>query len=95
MLDAQSQLDYLRQQSARDKLAMEQYHSKVNELENRLAQVNLADSSSQKDTQIKVLSGIFYNQDEINSWKQKYESLAKLYAQLRKEHLDLLNKFNR
>ena len=31
--------------------------------------------------------------DEINSWKQKYEALAKLYAQLRKEHLDLLQKF--
>lgn len=31
--------------------------------------------------------------DEINQWKQKYEALAKLYAQLRKEHLDLLQKF--
>jgi chromosome segregation ATPase len=31
--------------------------------------------------------------DEVNQWKQKYEALAKLYAQLRKEHLDLLNKF--
>ncbi len=31
--------------------------------------------------------------DEIVNWKQKYDSLAKLYAQLRKEHLDLLNKF--
>lgn len=29
----------------------------------------------------------------MNQWKQKYEALAKLYAQLRKEHLDLLNKF--
>ena len=28
----------------------------------------------------------------MNLWKQKYESLAHLYAQLRKEHLDLLNK---
>jgi huntingtin-interacting protein 1-related protein len=30
---------------------------------------------------------------ELNTWKQKYEALAKLYAQLRKEHLDLLQKF--
>jgi hypothetical protein len=30
---------------------------------------------------------------EINIWKQKYEALAKLYAQLRKEHLELLQKF--
>lgn len=26
-------------------------------------------------------------------WKNKYEALAKLYSQLRQEHLDLLNKF--
>jgi chromosome segregation ATPase len=32
-------------------------------------------------------------QEEIDQWKQKYEALAKLYAQLRKEHLDLLQKF--
>ncbi|KAJ3223364.1 sla2 Src-like adaptor 2 [Clydaea vesicula] len=31
--------------------------------------------------------------DELKQWKQKYEALAKLYAQLRKEHLDLLTKF--
>ena len=31
--------------------------------------------------------------DELAQWKQKYEALAKLYAQLRKEHLDLLTKF--
>ena len=29
---------------------------------------------------------------ESEQWKQKYEALAKLYAQLRKEHLDLLQK---
>ena len=29
---------------------------------------------------------------EIVNWKQKYEALGKLYAQLRKEHLDLLGK---
>lgn len=26
-------------------------------------------------------------------WKNKYEALAKLYSQLRKEHIDLLNKY--
>jgi chromosome segregation ATPase len=31
--------------------------------------------------------------NEVTDWKQKYEALAKLYAQLRKEHLDLLTKF--
>ena len=38
-------------------------------------------------------TGINLILDEINQWKQKYEALAKLYAQLRKEHLDLLQKF--
>ena len=43
---------------------------------------------------VRIHSGIFFNRlDEISSWKQKYEALAKLYAQLRKEHLDLLTKF--
>lgn len=31
--------------------------------------------------------------DEIQMWKNKYEALAKLYSQLRKEHIDLLNKY--
>jgi hypothetical protein len=26
-------------------------------------------------------------------WKNKYEALAKLYSQLRQEHLELINKF--
>ncbi len=26
-------------------------------------------------------------------WRNKYEALAKLYSQLRKEHLELINKF--
>lgn len=30
---------------------------------------------------------------EIQMWKNKYEALAKLYSQLRKEHIDLLNKY--
>ncbi|KAF8951805.1 sla2 Src-like adaptor 2 [Haplosporangium bisporale] len=30
---------------------------------------------------------------QINIWKSKYEALAKLYSQLRQEHLDLLGKF--
>jgi hypothetical protein len=29
----------------------------------------------------------------VNTWRSKYEALAKLYSQLRYEHLDLLQKF--
>lgn len=31
--------------------------------------------------------------DQITMWKNKFEALAKLYSQLRQEHLELLNKF--
>ena len=31
--------------------------------------------------------------EQINIWKSKYEALAKLYSQLRQEHLDLLGKY--
>jgi huntingtin-interacting protein 1-related protein len=31
--------------------------------------------------------------DQVTMWKNKYEQLAKLYSQLRQEHLDLLSKF--
>ena len=39
-----------------------------------------------KDELIKQL------QDQVAHWRNKYESLAKLYTQLRTEHLDLLSK---
>lgn len=31
-------------------------------------------------------------QRQVEEWKTKYQALAKLYSQLRTEHLDLLNK---
>ena len=32
-------------------------------------------------------------QDQVTMWQKKYEALAKLYSQLRTEHLDMLAKF--
>lgn len=40
-----------------------------------------------KDELIKQL------QDQVTLWRNKYEALAKLYSQLRAEHLDMLSKF--
>lgn len=40
-----------------------------------------------KDDLIKQL------QDQVTLWRNKYEALAKLYSQLRTEHLDMLAKF--
>jgi protein-arginine kinase activator protein McsA len=31
--------------------------------------------------------------EQINMWKSKYDALAKLYSQLRHEHLELLGKY--
>jgi len=39
-----------------------------------------------KDELIKQL------QDQVTLWRNKYEELAKLYSQLRTEHLDMLSK---
>ena len=44
-------------------------------------------SMTSRDDQIRAL------QEQVNTWRTKYESLAKLYSQLRHEHLELLNKF--
>jgi hypothetical protein len=40
----------------------------------------------QKDNTIRAL------QEQVAMWKTKYENIAKMYAQLRKEHLELLNR---
>jgi huntingtin-interacting protein 1-related protein len=60
----------------------------VKSLENELAsiQVNAGSQMIAKDDLIKQL------QDQVTHWRNKYESLAKLYTQLRNEHLELLSK---
>ena len=42
---------------------------------------------SSKDDLIRQL------QDQVTLWRNKYEALAKLYSQLRAEHLEMLSKF--
>jgi len=75
-------LENSRSQAYRDKSALDEAGLKMRHLENQLAQLNLHNASHDQSLQ-----------EELNNWKQKYEALAKLYAQLRKEHLDLLTKF--
>ncbi len=79
----------LRGQFEKDQLMLQQYDQRVRALETELAQVNsnTALQINSKDDMIKTL------QEQINLWKSKYEALAKLYSQLRQEHLDLLNKY--
>ncbi|KAJ3042635.1 sla2 Src-like adaptor 2 [Rhizophlyctis rosea] len=87
--ELQNQLESLRGQGIRDRDTISQYEMRVRQLENQLSQLSVGnrDMDAAKDDLIRRL------QEELAQWKQKYEALAKLYAQLRKEHLDLLNRF--
>ncbi|KAJ7103325.1 ANTH domain-containing protein [Mycena belliarum] len=79
----------LRGQWERDQMFLERYDRRVRALEAELGSVN-ANVNSQlasKDDLIKQL------QDQVTLWRNKYEALAKLYSQLRTEHLDMLAKF--
>ncbi|KAG9230088.1 cytoskeleton assembly control protein-like protein Sla2 [Amylocarpus encephaloides] len=78
-----------RAQYARDQLTLQQYDQKLKALENELGQLqaNYGQQIGSKDDQIRAL------QEQANTWRTKYEALAKLYSQLRHEHLDLLQKF--
>ncbi|KAK3331094.1 ANTH domain-containing protein [Apodospora peruviana] len=78
-----------RAQYERDQLMLQQFDQRVKALEGELQiqQNNYGQQISSKDDQIRAL------QEQVNTWRSKYESLAKLYSQLRHEHLDLLQKF--
>ncbi|KMU80674.1 huntingtin-interacting protein 1 [Coccidioides immitis RMSCC 3703] len=70
----------------RDQLLLQQYDKRVKDLEEQLNQLNSNYNlqNTSKDDQIRAL------QEQVNTWRSKYEALAKLYSQLRQEHLDLL-----
>ncbi|KAF7717260.1 Endocytotic accessory protein [Penicillium ucsense] len=75
-----------RAQYERDQLMLQQYDRRVKDLEEQMNQLNanMNMQNSSKDEQIRAL------QEQVNTWRTKYEALAKLYSQLRQEHLDLL-----
>ncbi|KAH6570533.1 hypothetical protein BASA50_007272 [Batrachochytrium salamandrivorans] len=88
LLDAHSQLEYFKSMAMQDRQLADQASQRAVMLEQQLAQLNLTNSAaSGKDASIQRLT------EENSQWKLKYDALAKLYAQLRKEHLDLLQKF--
>ena len=78
-----------RAQYERDQLLLKQYDQRVRDLETQFQQLNATfqQQSESKDDQTRAL------QEQVNTWRSKYEALAKLYSQLRTEHLDLLQKF--
>ena len=77
-----------RAQYEQDQLMLEQYDRRMKDLETQLNQLNnnFSQQTASKDDQIRAL------QEQVNTWRTKYEALAKLYSQLRHEHLELLQK---
>lgn len=75
-----------RAQYERDQLMLQQYDRRVKDIEEQMNQLNsnINMQNASKDEQIRSL------QEQVNTWRSKYEALAKLYSQLRQEHLDLL-----
>ncbi|KAI0052535.1 cytoskeleton assembly control protein [Auriscalpium vulgare] len=78
----------MRGQYERDQLLLEQYDRRVKALEGELGTISatVGNQLLSKDDLIKQL------QDQVTLWRNKYEALAKLYSQLRTEHLDMLSK---
>ncbi|QPG74398.1 hypothetical protein FOA43_001726 [Brettanomyces nanus] len=81
----------LRGQHDQDQLMLQSYDQKVQVLETDLN--NTTTSAQQqiasKEEQLESL------QEQMAFWKNKYESLARLYSQLRTEHLNMLSKFKK
>lgn len=92
LADMEQQLLAMKGQWDRDQVVLQHYDTTIKNLENELAQlrINSQQQLATKDDMIKSLH------DQVNLWKRKYdayEALAKLYSQLRTEHLNLLQKF--
>ncbi|KAJ2555057.1 sla2 Src-like adaptor 2 [Coemansia sp. RSA 1933] len=89
MQEMEQQLLLMRGQHERDQMAIDQYNRRVAALEEQIRQLQQfqQQQDANKDELIRQL------QAQIEQWRQKYDALAKLYAQLRQEHLDLLTKF--
>ncbi|GAA6012414.1 hypothetical protein JCM8202_003319 [Rhodotorula sphaerocarpa] len=79
----------LRGQWERDQMMLERYDARVKALEGELANVSatIQQQLASKDNMLQQL------QDQVNLWRNKYEALAKLYSQLRNEHLEILGKY--
>lgn len=74
-----------------DQQLLQQYDARVKTLETELFSFNNTATLqvAAKNDEVRNL------EDQVASWSKKYETLAKLYSQLRQEHLTLLAKFKK
>lgn len=80
-----------RQLYENDQLLLQQYDQRVKALENEITTTTQS-ATEQIGSKDELINNL---QEQLNLWKNKYDSLAKLYSQLRQEHLNLLNKFKK
>ncbi|KAI3659302.1 hypothetical protein MP638_003518 [Amoeboaphelidium occidentale] len=104
--EKENELNNLRQQNFQAQQLLHGYQARINEMEAHLREYEQMRQSyeqqlyskqgfdaererrdRERDTLIASL------QEQVAMWKTKYENIAKMYAQLRKEHLDLLQKY--
>lgn len=81
----------MRQQYENDQLLLQQYDQRVKALEQEIA-TTTESATQQIGSKDELINNL---QEQLTLWKNKYDSLAKLYSQLRQEHLTLLNKFKK
>lgn len=74
-----------------DQLMLQLYDQQLKAMESDLAALS-ASAEQQLASKNELVQNL---QEQIAMWKNKYESLAKLYQQLRLEHLTLLSKFKK
>ncbi|KDE07961.1 hypothetical protein MVLG_01867 [Microbotryum lychnidis-dioicae p1A1 Lamole] len=79
----------MRGQWERDQMMLERYDHRVKALEGELMNVStsIQQQLASKDQMMNEL------QNQVTLWRNKYEALAKLYSQLRNEHLEMLGKY--
>ncbi|KAH3684022.1 hypothetical protein WICPIJ_004994 [Wickerhamomyces pijperi] len=81
----------LKNQYESNQLLLSQYDQRVQALENEL-ETTAQTASQQIASKDELITNL---QEQVSLWRSKYESLAKLYSQLRQEHLNILNKFKK
>lgn len=85
--ELETQLVSYKHLAERDRVTIDQAEKRIQFMEQQMQQLSIArQQDDAKDTYIKTL------EQQLAQLKQRFEALAKQYAQLRKEHLDLLGK---
>lgn len=85
----QGRMAELEQENLNNQFLLSRYDQRVKAYESELEQLRQTNAqlNAHSEKQIQLL------QEQVNSWRSKYEALAKLYSMLRQEHLDLLKKY--